>query len=362
MFDLFRQYRLSGVGAATPPQWPYVKRHVRENVKTYQQYYRNSNTFINAENILVDLLYSLATPMELDASAYVTAIEFKYRSSAMSLGLTSEVSFGRKTKPVFFGRNTTEILVAYNETFDVQAAEENWQDIVAVKTLSHPFTIFGMPEPFSQHEQMESGPIVIGIDVPKLALQYRCYILSQNGNEDTYGAMNFLAQYVWPNMMPSYLEQTWFNRVASSVVGAKPQRNKTFKLPFQLPNLLPQLDNCEHVIDDTISNFISNDFTYLLKSIPSLFSDDMLQALILPEVTPTTQITWALDLSRLKHIAYLILVNNAQSVGPSKEDLQQCVRSIIHNYVERYMQQHLPQSLFLQQSHYLAVMMYYYKN
>lgn len=362
MFDLFRQYPIGNVGGAQPPQWAYLKRHTEENIKTYKEYYKHSSLAINAENILIDILYSLAVPMSYEPERYAQAVQDKYPSSAMSLGLISAVSYGRRTKPGFFGRHACELLVALDEPFDAQAAFQDWENITAVTVLSHPFTIFGLPAPFASHDSLERGPIVIAIDVPKLALQFKAFLESQSQDDDTYGAMNFATKYVWPNMMPSYLEQVWFNRLAAGIVGLKPNKHLFFKLPFQMANLNAQLENCEKFVKETMNNMLSNTFEYQLKTIPALFADDMYQALVLPGVASTTQVSWAMDLARLKHLTYLTLVNDGRSCGPSREELQQAITSLVHNYAVRYMQQHLPQELFLQQDYYINQITYRYRN
>lgn len=350
MFELFEHYPDNNVGGQRPAQWAYLSRHIAENIKKTQTYFRDSSVFINSDHILVDLLYGLNVSMNMEPRDYYEEIRRRGFTLAMTLGITSPVYRGRVQPSAFYGRNCVEILIATDETFDPDHAYENWKELEAVRPLVHPFTSMDLPLPYSIDSSSEFGIAVIAINIPMLAMQYKGFVDAQAANQDIDGVTSFLARYVWPNMLSQHLDQAWFNRLNARLFKQPIKTHLGKKLPFALLELERYFMSCEKAVLDNLSLLVKPTFEAQLKTIPSLNADNFYETLILPDIATTNQVTWALDCARLKHLVFLLRCGREDSYSSSKEWIIQAVRSLQYNNVDSFMKQLLPPEAYLLQS------------
>lgn len=361
MFELFSSYPESNAGGPHPAQWNYVKRHTLENIQKVQNYYHNSSVFINSDHVLIDILYGLGVSMNLPIDDYYREVRNKCLNLAMSLGLTSSVYKGRVQRSAFYGDNCVEVIIASDEPFDYRTDYAEWRQVCAVKPLLHPFTALDMPPPFSHHPHSEYGVAVICINIPMLAVQYRAFVENELKSEDQAGAASFIARYVWPNMLPDHLEQAWFNRLYAKQTRQAIRTHAAKRLPFALLELEKQFMACEQYVLSALDTLNRPTFETQLKTIPSLINENMYQSLILPDVVPTNQVTWALDLARLKHLVFLLRCGKEDSYQTSREWVVQAVRSLQRNYVDSLLQQLLPPEAYLLESNLIGQLMVSYQ-
>lgn len=333
MFDLFKMYNRFNVGGNFPPNWNRIKTLNAYNLETYKNYYADSSKFVNSDHILIDILYALNIPIGLEPQTYVDAVADKTNSLSMTLSLTSAYYRGQQQKSQFFGSKCSELLIASDEEFDAVSGYKNWKNLEPVKVLSHPFTHLDFIAPFTQVRGTGHGVAVLLINVPMLALQYKAYLDDQAGNEDTYGAASFIARYVWPNMMATYQEQVWFNRLFHEMMGLTSASKSGERLPFTYVDLASKIDDAQHYVFKQISQLNNPSFEIILETVPSLSYECMFAASKLPDVAPTTQVSWALDVARLKQMVFLVKVSSEKHLNVSRNWLSQAVYSLRYDNV-----------------------------
>jgi hypothetical protein len=173
-------------------------------------------------------------------------------------------------------------------------------------------------------------------------VQYRAFVLSQLDQEDQDGVTSFIAKYVWPNMLGSYFEQVWFNRLDARLRGEPVVETQYGKTPFSLVALDSQVAACEDLTLEYLGKQSKNDVTWLLKTIPAFQFDSLYDALMLPRLLGTNQISWALDLSRLRHLLFALKAAQEGAYKASRDDVTECVRSLQHNSASAFYKAMLP--------------------
>lgn len=208
--------------------------------------------------------------------------------------------------------------------------------------LTHPFTSLELPPPFKDPIEAEFGLAVIEIHIPKLMVQYFGFRNSQEGHADTYGPQSFIARYVWPNMLQSHFDQAWFNRLYANASGSRVRNSSFESIPFQYMDLTRYFDSSIQAIEQSLSKLRNNTVAAMLKTVPMIGADDLYSALILPDVAPTQQVTWALDVSRIKHLLFALKAGNGNAITASRDVVVQAVRSLQQNHVIATAKQILP--------------------
>lgn len=339
MFDIFDQTPNGSVVVNIPAQWEYVKRHAAANVKTYVDYYQSSSVYSPSQNILVDILYGLGVSLSLPVEEYAQLVKAKALTLTAGLGMVNAMARGRPTKPFFYGRrfdDCDEIVVATDSSFDVKDAYENWRSVQAVTVLSHGITSLELPAPFEAPIAADHSIVVIAVNVPMLAVQYKAFRDSQSGDADTSGIQSFLARFVGPNMIYSHLEQCWINRVLAKARNMSVRDKQYVRPPFTLMNVSSHFDSVLGQTVDNLKRLGRPSLSNFYRNVPALFANNALSALQLPSVVPTYNVDWVLSCSRVKHVvAPLILLGDAASKA-SSDDLMQIVRSIRINQVLSY--------------------------
>lgn len=339
MFDLFTNPAKRNMATQLPGSWAYVRRHVLENIAKYKEYYNAAAITINAEHPLVSLVSAFNGNYDNAPRQYADYIRYDAARLERVFGLTSEVSFGRVGRGQFFGPDSTELIVSVQEEFDPEWAEKNWTEVEAVKVLRHPYTTTQMPVPFADHAGLESGLTVIAVDLPKLAMMYRGYYLSRTEETGIDPASVFLPRYVWPNLMPSYLEHAWFNRVMRQML-LKSQKDLShhpaYRLPFPLPKYSHHLGSALDELEASYAALGSVEIKHVLANIPCMTSEqDAFTYLKLPDVVPTTQIAWAMDIARLHFVRYALDIQPHSEVKPYMTELTDVARALVRHQTLR---------------------------
>lgn len=341
MFDLFTQTSDRRVTGSTHPQWEYFRRVCLNNLQKYKDYYRTSAASTNASHLLTNLLGSLGIPMSLTPESYRYAVERRSTGLAMTLGLCSEAHQGRVQASQFL-KGTAEVIIVNSSEFDADKATKEWREIRAVTFLRHPYGSLDLPHPFAVAQNGEYGTTVVNIDLTLLAIQYRAFCLEEAVKETSLSLQNFCVRWVWPNAMPSYMEQAWLNRVIACSEKRKPRENLFPRHPFVSVSLSHGFEALDQIAVDAVAWLGKQDYLAALKTIPGIEHPDAYSALALPDYVPTTQLTWATCLARLPHAAFLSTTNDGALNHSSKEAIVQMVRTIERNYVSRFITQLLP--------------------
>ena len=150
------------------------------------------------------------------------------------------------------------------------------------------------------------GSSVLGLDLNLLSVMYKEFIKRhyKNSEGSSLNAQHFSYMYVIPNMLNSHIDITIMNRLMNLYYN-EPMTQSMVKHPIMVSDYSSKLDS---VLRKVISNIQNTPMRYeaMLRNIPTVSSRDMQDALKLPSVAPTQQVSWALYFSRLKVIQFML--------------------------------------------------------
>jgi len=350
MYSLFNFIPSVSMGTLQPARWNYLKPNLKHNVESVISYYRKSPFAVKSQHFLVRLLHAIIVPKSQEIERYYDNVDAIALNIGMTMGMTSSISRGHIFNGVFYGKGNHEILIADNTSFNPIEAEKNWEELEPIKVLRHPRSDLNFNLPDGTNTGVEDGFVVISVNIPMLAVQYRSWRRQEGRFSLVTGAserniMQFIHMYPIPNMLRSHADLAIFNRLFNWTFGL-PMGEATVKHPFFLIDYHKDVD---HTIDVVLDNLdrVHKNFYDTLGSIPAITEDSMQEVLQLPEIPATRQVIWALTIARLPTLRLLFKL--AEAGGGNKNQLEKnhIIRKLKEYKTANFFKSYLPKERYL---------------
>lgn len=293
----------------------YIKRVYHYNNVTIDNYYSQRNFATKNTNLISRILGMINTDLSNSADRYTEIISTRIPYIGKEFLLTSEIEKGVVHHGSFFGKGNDEIIMAVNDYFNPFQVEQNWKNSNVLTIYKHNINDMKMLLPSGRSTGSRTGLCSIGINLPKMALMFRCFMREQSAHALNGGeVLNknfFVYKYVFGKNIESIVDHSMLNRLMDKYYGRIEVIPK-FKHPFKIFEPTTQI---ERFVDNTLDVITKKDlpFTDVLNNISLIYSESALSLLNLPEVAPNRQITWALLASRLEHMCFLLDIGGKSS-------------------------------------------------
>lgn len=301
-----------------------IRRVFSNEAYRYDQYYHSRVYAVRNEHLLCRLINLAMAPMEYSAERFIEVVETRAPYIARNLGLTDSINVGKFHRGVFYGEGVQELIFDVSESFDVTWAAQNWEKLRPIKVLSHPVSDYGLTPLTGKKRSTATGFAAIQINIPLLVFQFRCFlkrqvIISDDTQRANYGVQHFVHQYPITGMFESHLELVNFNRMKNLFYGL--DHSKPLSLnPFAITDMSSKVDDLmESVLRKTIN--ASLPYEGMLNNIPSVFSTDMQEVLLMPHMSNTRQVWWALFYSRLRDMKFLVDLGGENGAKMNRQHL-----------------------------------------
>lgn len=311
MQTIFNNLTDISTGISSYPEWRYLRAGLYRNLKTTIQYYQSRKFAVKGNHLLAKLLKSLSVSIDIDKERYYDIVDQKALNIGLHYKMSSSIYKGEVFDGIFYGNDVKEILIATNDYISPDKIEKDWRNIQSVKVIDHPKSDLSLLLPNGKSYSYESGYAVIEVNIPVLAMQYRCFLKEQYQrflSDSTASPTSvFIHTYVLPNMMYSHLDISLFNRLYNRLVGA-PMGKPLFRHAF---TLIDYHDKVDKFLDSIISTLrrTDKDFNTILRMIPVVSELNLKSLLRLPQQAPTRQIAWVEFLARLKALEFLTYIS-----------------------------------------------------
>jgi hypothetical protein len=290
----------------------------------------------------------LNVPLSMDPVIYSDKVLDIALNVAQILKMTSPLSRGHVfNTSLFYGDNVQEILLANIDPYDKQDLLVNWRDAAPIRILRHPKTDLNLYLLNRSVQTSEGGLSVISINIPMLATQYRlwCQYEGQDNGDSPESIATFLTRYPINNMLYSHFDLALFNRLFAMFKGLA-LSNGANHSPFW------QLDLTHRVDAVLVKQLIvyrdrEADFDNFLRETPSVTADNLKELFRLPPTLINRQNTWALTLTRIPLIMFLVQTNAEFEYQRNGQYLKDIRRFFIRAKYDRSVVEFLPLPLQL---------------
>lgn len=308
MQRLFRLESSAEAGTYLYKHWNYVQAGLRQNVGKVIDHYRQYPNKVNSSHVLIRLLFAMNLPRSLSFDRYISNAFDLAIPTAQSIQLTTATARGKLWDGEFYG-GCKEVILANNDYFDFTNAINEWRDYEPIKILAHDQTNLNYSLPDGRTASGDSGVCFISINVPMLMAQY--YFFNKEQDDIVHDiamarrtAQQFIVSYPIANALKSQTDLVMFNRLYCQMTGT-PMLPGYIRHSFgNLIDYAPSIYACFEDEINILSKY-QGKWSGVLKAVPMVFSDDLLELSKLPDIAPTIQCMWALMASRMKMLDFL---------------------------------------------------------
>lgn len=344
MYELFTEPRKNYSGLMSDFVLNNIDKRVVEDVSRVTEYYRSGTFYVPNTHLLCRLINTIGTPLSYDVDRYYEVTLARSLFSANSLKLTSSINYGQWHVGEFY-YNCPEIIIAYNGEGSPSELEKGWRDLQPVRVLEAPISNMNYLIPNGMNQSSERGLVVIGIDLVRLMVMYRCFMAIQSdrarkGLDGVLTTKHFVAKYVLPNMLKSQTDFTMFNRLYNLEMGA-PMGIPMRKQPFHISDYTAQLDKNLVLFSNRLRN-TNRDYENYIEQLPSVFSDSPLR---MPDMADTRQVWWALFLARKRQIEFLLDLGGKNGMQKNGTEIASLKRQVKQFKSDRVFDKVLPTSM-----------------
>lgn len=340
MFKIFENKYTENNGIIRPPEFNLVKRVYEYQLDNIIDYYSNSNKIVRNTHILVRLLNLFTPSLDYSLDDFLNIAYARSPYIAKHFKFTSEINYGDFFTDMFY--KGTGLIIYNEEYFNPYQVINDWKNIQAVRVLKHPVSSlkFLLPDAI-RYPTVEKGFSVVTVNVPLLLLQYRKYLEDQllKPDGERGGAQSFIGRYVLPNMLYSHIDLCIYNRFNNNFYNIPNTNDEYTKHPFLIIDYSKRVDNVSEVLLKYITNKQLPYYSYL-KLIPSIFTEDSQESLLIPKFIKTRRNWWALYLTRLDEMCFLIdlgkeqgIYRNRELLARAKVDIQRLYRENLYDNI-----------------------------
>lgn len=349
MYQLFTKVFESNNAVIRPPEFELIRRTYQAQLLNILQYYHSRVYAVRSNHLLCRLLTTASIPVHYTVEQYLEVAYTRSPYVAKHFNFTSEINYGKIQPSVFYGESNMEIIVYNEDYFDAHEVIKDWQNIEAVRVLEHPFSDLGLLLPTGIEHSTDHGLVTMSINIPLLLLQYRCFLLEQmhkSGLNDTslLGVSHFVHMYVLPNILHSHLQLCIVNRLVNLFYGA-PMGEALKHHPFPIINYGDKIDK---VLTTIVKRLEKTKMLYfsMLKNIPSVEYNDSQEALLMPDIAKTRQVWWALLVTRLRLMKFLLDVGDEQGLAMNRSFVNKLRNDLKRLLDENMLKSMLPKDMY----------------
>ena len=343
LYQLFTKRFDSNNNVLRFPAFDLVRRTYEKEVERIVEYFNTRVYAVRSDHFLCKLLNTAVIPISYTVERYMEVAYTRGPYVAKSYKLTSAIDDGKIHHGIFYGEGCREIILYDDEYFNPYWALANWKTLEPITVLEHPVSDLELLLPNGLENSTAKGLCSISINLPMLLIMYRGFLEEQStrfhsaSTDAKLGVAHFVHMYVLPSMLRSHVDVVILNRLKNLFYGS-PMSDNLKKHPFYVINQSRTIDS---VLQDCMKHIFGRGLYYFstLKSIPTIFKEDAQELLMMPDIARTRQVWWALIVTRLNTMKFLIDVGqekgmraNASLINRLKIELTRLDRE---NYLEK---------------------------
>lgn len=329
MFEIFNMPLRYQLPTPNATGWVQARKVLNAEYTRLERYHRSNVSFVNNQNILVQLLADLQIPNgELGSVALELSDRFDNKMTGLGIGSV----FGRPDFSLnswFYNKRTFEILLQDSSLFDADDVYTNWQDARPIRILHHPFNDMSLAYPNGKYvSNEEPGYAVITINPAMLAIQYKGYL--DWCMEFNKGMINAPAIYVsqFPifNMLKDHIDIALRNRLISMY-------NNEPLAPFRSA-YSTAINNPTMYVNAALASVIKNingqafKFDRVLEMMPAFSRDTQREITAFPLNAMTYSTNWIYEVARAPLLDFLVRYGQANPNYQNLDVINQIKRSI----------------------------------
>lgn len=305
MWDIFNPRRITiNKGKIFNEDIRYTREYYNSVIDKIVKYRIQYDWFLNSKNTLTRLVHRMIDPTGLTDFEYFRIVEDNGYDIARELLLGT-----RYNKASWYMNNTfkgsRELYYVDFTPIDLTKVPANWRSFEPLEVLYTDNEVFEFTVPDSMVEN--NITVIYKINIFKLFLQYKYWLASRKMLELDTGINRYIAQYVYPKSLYSYLDYTLWNIYSRLVLNKDYVIQFENNMPFSITDYTKKMKKGMLAYLNKYENTKSS-IDQILQGIPAITKDSMYDVLRLADSSFTIQGLWLALLARTEDVYRILLL------------------------------------------------------
>lgn len=300
-------------------KFDWIKRRYLFDINKVVEYYQNRPRVVENRNIFSRLIYLLSPNIDLDLIDYFKYVDRSGEYLARTFGLVSNISKGKVFKNLFYLDNEYVVVNYSNNYINLLNVPHTWRLLRPLRMIYSTSTDFDYYQFDKSKSRREITTTCVELDINMMLLQYKYWArerlrLGYSTNPNVY-----VCEMLYPNFMLTSIDIILFNRFIKLFYN-EPIEEFTLKHPFHLLDYTKGIDNIYSTI---ISDYdrANVPIVQLLRTIPTIVNNDMIDTLYINRPVYNRQSEWALWVARIRYINFIIDILGERGRNRNKQEL-----------------------------------------
>lgn len=301
------------------PETIYLKRRVHSELLRIQDYYYNRESTVNNQHMLarlIDLTYPSLNEDPFTVFKQITAVK-DYTSR--QLGISSTITFGKIHNNILYKQNSKELFISVDTNIDPFDFKNNWMNYSPCRIIYNDDNELDFYNFDGRKSKYMEGLTIVEIDITILILMYNFWSLERLKKSLSIDSTIFVKNIVLPKLMGSQLDISIWDRYSNIFLNRLGNDgNKYYTHPLVTLKFKDTLDDILYKVKNRMVN-VNMRLPNIILHVPTIYNNNMLDALRINIGYLTKQSEWCLWLSRLLYISDLIdMIPNVAKSNNSK--------------------------------------------
>lgn len=308
MLSIFTDTYSPRASVSRSPKEQWLKTQLTSSVEKVKKYWVSNIHSVPNNHVLVQAIKHLGSYQSLAPELYNTA-ESRAPYLSKNLKLTTDYNRGSFIGHKLYGVQDN-MIYSHSDYVRPYSAVDNWQSLNPLKCLWLDSDKIDLSIP-SQSNIQDQQFSSVAVDLPMLALMYKGFKNSRFSGEDgaVYTEDQFVGTWVLPSILESQVDMTAISALIAYYEGTY-ERTSKVDINAYIPSYGYEFEEVAKYVLKRITD-TRMPYVQILQSMPSIYRENALQSLILPEYSSTIQVDWAMMATRMQVINFLLDVGGS---------------------------------------------------
>lgn len=305
MFNFFlTKYHPEQFGIKKYSKFDWIRSRYQFEMNKITNYYRKRIRAMNNNNIFSRMITLMSPNLNAELFDYFRYIDQDAPYIARQFKLVSNISRGLVLPNVFYNDNSYAIINHVETDVKLYSIKQDWWNIVPLRctyTRTYNLDFYQMDRTLPAKEEELT---IAELDIVKMLLQYRFWAKWRLENDNSTNPNVYVATVLYPNFVNTIVDIKLFNRFINLFYNTF-MDDVDIRHPFNVLDYSRGIDDIYLKIQKDLLK-ANVPLVQLLRTIPTIYNKDMIDALYINNPYYTRQSEWSIWIARIRYFKFLI--------------------------------------------------------
>lgn len=298
-------------------KFDFIKRRFQFELKKILDYYHNRERTVDGTNIFYRIIHNLSTDIYTDSGSFFKYVDRNSEYLAKTFKLVSNSNKGSVYENIFYKSNSYAVINYVESYYDLSYIEKEWENISPLRITYSNVTDLDFYLFDKSKYSYNNTIMVCEIDVTMMLMCYFFWCKRRLREDNSTNPGAYIQRYLYPNAMKTHIDIILFNRFLYQYYN--------YEMPKYVIDHPFRLIDFSYYVDDIMKMIIRDLFKgsyrveQMLKMVPAINNDNMLETLYINRPIYNRQSEWAIWIARLRYITFIIDILGERGVNKNRD-------------------------------------------